>query len=102
MEEMLAKLKARVPDEYDENLLAEVLDSARAIILGRRFPFQEWPEDVEPRYKDLQLRMAVDMYNRIGAEGQVSHSENGISRGWGEEWVSAELLREIVPYAGVL
>ncbi len=98
----LERLKKRIPDEPDDGVLEDVLESAKNIILGHRYPFDEWPEDVEPRYQDLQIRIAVDMYNRIGAEGQIAHSENGISRSWGEEWVSGQLLREIVPYAGVL
>lgn len=99
----LERLKKRIsPEEPDDGVLEDVLESAKKIILSRRYPFQEWPEDVEPRYQDLQIRIAVDMYNRIGAEGQIAHSENGISRSWGEEWVSGQLLREIVPYAGVL
>ena len=99
----LEKLQRRIPEEPDESVLEDVLESAKNIILSHRFPFnKEWPEDVELRYQDLQIRIAVDMYNRIGAEGQVSHAENSISRSWGEEWVSGQLLREIVPYAGVL
>lgn len=58
--------------------------------------------ELESRYLDLQLRCALDLYNRIGAEGQVSHSENGISRVWGAEWISQELLNEVVPLVGVV
>lgn len=57
---------------------------------------------LEARYLDLQYRCAIDLYNRTGAEGQVSHSENGISRGWGAEWISQELLNEVVPMCGVI
>lgn len=57
---------------------------------------------LEDRYLDLQYRCAIDLYNRTGAEGQVSHSENGISRVWGAEWISKELLNEVVPMCGVI
>ena len=57
---------------------------------------------LEARYLDLQYRCAIDLYNRAGAEGQVSHSENGISRSWGAEWISQELLNEVVPLVGVV
>lgn len=111
----LERLKRRIPDEPDDGILEEMLESAKNVILTRRFPYGDWPtifvEDengkpeevtvVEPRYQDLQIRIAEDMYNRIGASGQLSHSENGISRSWGSEWVSEELLQEIVPYVGV-
>lgn len=57
---------------------------------------------LDSRYLDLQYRCALDLYNRIGAEGQTSHSENGISRVWGAEWISQELLNEVVPMVGVI
>lgn len=112
----LERLKRRIPEEPNDGILEEMLESAKNIILNLRFPYGEWPtkfienevgqlEEVtvlEPRYKDLQIRVAEDMYNRIGASGQLSHSENGISRSWGSEWVSSDLLQEIVPVVGVL
>lgn len=111
---LLERLQKRT-DEPDEAVLEDMLESAKSIILGLRFPYGDWPtifvegergkpEEVtvvEPRYLDLQIRIAEDMYNRIGASGQLSHSENGISRSWGSEWVSEELLQEITPYVGV-
>lgn len=103
-------------DEPDEAILADMLESAKSIILFRRFPYGDWPTKkvtdddgneteetyIEPQYQDLQLRVAEDLYNRVGASGQLSHSENGISRSWGSEWVSDQLLQEITPYVGVL
>ena len=98
----LERLKRRVPEEPDDELLEEMLESAKNIILDTHFPYGNWPEDVEDRYKGLQIDIAEDLYNRIGASGQLSHSENGISRSWGAEWVSEQLLRRIVPIAGVI
>lgn len=98
----LERLKRRIPEEPDDGVLEEMLESAKDIILGLRYPFEEWPEDVEPRYMSLQIDMAEDLYNRIGASGQVGHSENNISRSWGAEWVSDELKRRVIPFAGVL
>lgn len=100
----LERLKIRIPEEPDDAVLVEMLESAKDCIMELRFPFsgQEWPYEVEPRYLSTQIDMAVDMYNRLGAEGQLSHSENGISRAWGAEWISDELKRRIVPYAGVI
>lgn len=57
---------------------------------------------VEPRYQDLQFRIAMDLYNRIGVEGETMHSENGISRHYDSSWISTELLEEVVPYCGVV
>ena len=97
---ILERLKRRT-GETDEQLLSDCLDSARNAILARRFPFQEWPDEVPAQYVDLQLRIAIDLYNKIGAEGQLGHSENGVSRTFESSWISEQLLREVVPVVGV-
>ena len=92
--------------EEDTTLLGDLLDTAKNAILSRRFPFGDWPTDngetyVESRYENLQFRIALDLYNKIGAEGEVRHSENGISREYESSWISQQLLQEVVPFAGV-
>lgn len=99
----LDRLRRRTKDEQtglevDENVLEEMLESAKNIIMSIRFPYGSWPDELENRYLDLQVRIAEDMFNRIGASGQKTHNENGVSRSWGSEWVSEQLLKEIVPY----
>jgi hypothetical protein len=81
-----------------------MLLSAKCIILQRRFPFTEWsPEDeLEGRYHDLQIRIAVELYNKQGAEGETAHSENGVSRSYESASVSESQLSEIIPKAKVL
>lgn len=102
--ELIERLKMRVREpnvEPDEDILEDCLESAKAAIMNRRFPYGDCPEELESRYLDLQFRMALDLYNRVGAEGQLSHSENGVSVTWGAEMISEQLLNEVVPYCGV-
>ena len=98
----LERLKIRIPEEVTDVELADILESAKAVILSRRFPFGEQPTEIEPKYMDLQIRIAVEMYNKIGVEGQTAHSENGVSRSYSSASVSEELLREITPKVGVI
>lgn len=98
----LEHLKIRIPENNSDTELEELLESAKAVILSRRFPFGEQPEEIEKKYYDLQLRIAVEMYNKRGVEGQTSHSENGVSRSYSSANVSEELLMEITPKAGVV
>jgi hypothetical protein len=98
----LERLKVRIPENKNDLELAEFLESAKAIILSRRFPFGEQPEKLEKKYEDLQVRIAVELYNKRGVEGQTSHSENGVSRSYASANVSEDLLREITPKAGVV
>ena len=98
----LERLKIRITENPNDIELGEILESAKAVILSRRYPFGEYPADIEPRYEDLQIRIAVEMYNKRGAEGETAHSENGISRSYSSASVSEELLREITPKVGVV
>lgn len=95
------RLKIRTK-ETDEPLLNELLETAKNVILARRFPFGAQPTELEPRYLDLQVRIALDIYNKQGAEGEKSHTENGVTRTYGAENVSTDLLGEIVPMCGVI
>lgn len=109
----LTRLKIRTKEE-DEELLEDLLESAKNAILSRRFPFGNWPttEDcvcgehveyvLEPQYIDLQLRIAMDMYNKIGAEGETQHIENGIHRNYESAWISKQLLSEVTPFVGAV
>ena len=99
----LERLKSRITEkDVSDTELEDILESAKAVILSRRFPFGEYPAEIEDRYKDLQIRIAVEMFNKQGAEGEIAHSENGVSRTYSSASVSEELLREITPKAGVI
>lgn len=88
--------------EQDDSVLLDCLESAKAAILARRFPFGDWPDELESQYVDLQYRIALDLYNKDGAEGELSHTENGISRGYESSWISEQLLQEVTPIVGSL
>lgn len=108
--DILERLELRLTDENgapDSDILADCVESAKNAILSRRFPMQEWPTDesgntyVEDRYIDLQFRIAMDLYNRIGSEGELTHDENGIKRAYESSWISESLLKEVIPWVGV-
>ncbi len=98
----LERLKIRITEKVDDIELSDILESAKAVIMSRRFPFGEHPEELEKKYNDLQIRIAVEMFNKRGAEGETAHSENGVSRSYSSASVSEELLREITPKVGVV
>ena len=98
----LERLKIRITENVTDAELEDILESAKAVIMSRRFPFGEQPEEIENKYKDLQIRIAVEMYNKRGAEGETAHSENGISRTYASANVSEDLLKEITPKVGVV
>ena len=90
-------------------MLGDLLISAKVAILNRRFPYknltaadcyEDYP--MEEKYYDLQYRIALDLYNKIGAEGELEHNSNGINRTYESSWISSQLLLEVVPkYEGM-
>ena len=98
----LERLKIRITETTNDRELEDILESAKAVIMSRRFPFSDHPDELENKYKDLQIRIAVEMFNKRGAEGETSHSENGISRSYASANVSEDLLKEITPKVGVV
>lgn len=90
----------------EDSLLSDILDSAKSAILSRRYPLSDFPVDtdgntiLESRYFDLQIRIAVCMYNKQGAEGQTAHSENGINRSYESADIPKSLLDEVIPFVG--
>lgn len=105
-ETQLDKLKRRIPEESSESVLNDYLESASNIIQSVRYPYLDWSDTttypLETRYYDLQIRIAVVLYNKIGAEGQTAHSENGIIRTYGASDVPNTMLSEIIPKVKVL
>ncbi len=57
--------------------------------------------EVPEKYVGVQLQLAVRYFNRRGAEGEVSHNENGINRTYGSA-NDEDLLSEVTPYAKVV
>ena len=101
-EEKITRLAVLIsPDTADTELLSVLIETAEGIVLDRRYPFG-YPEGtaVEARYEHIQLQIALELFSKMGAEGQTSHSENGISRSYEAADVSPSLLKRIVPICG--
>jgi len=46
--------------------------------------------------------MCVEVYSRMGAEGEKAHSENAISRTFDGTWISARLIDALPNYVEVI
>ena len=74
IDEILAKVKKKVPEESDETLLIQLIEEAESYILaytGR----SALPEQLISTAGEL----AVVAYNRLGTEGDSGRSEGGES-----------------------
>lgn len=98
-EEKLAALATRIePDTASDAVLTDLLAVSAAMILNRMYPYGYTDtRAVPPRYEQIQIQLAVELFTQRGAEGQSNHSENGTSRSWPEK---NKLLAQIVPHCG--
>lgn len=84
----------KIDNDSEDEILTLFLENAGNIICEIRNTVT-----VEPKYKLTQIKIAIELYNKMGVEGQTSHSENGISRGYENAGISKSLLDEITPFA---
>jgi len=86
--------------DSEDGLLLALLSLAEGKILERLYPYDHSKETMPTRYVGKQIEIAVYLYNKQGAEGQIAHSENGISRTYGSADVPESMLRGIAPFVG--
>lgn len=100
LDKLKRKLKIRgfnVEDFSNEDLYDEIEAAIEAVNDRRHFI----PTDTklfEDKYKEIVVRLCICSIAKMGAEGQISHSENGISRIYsGASEMPNDILGEIVP-----
>ena len=99
-ETLIRKCKARGFEISNDDAVDEIMDAISAVNERRRFVSTE-EELYEDKYSSLIVRLSLCAIAKYGAEGQTSHSENGISRAYdGGSTYPKALLQEIVPLAG--
>lgn len=100
--EKLARLTELIsPDTASDTLLLFLLEQSEGIVLNRRYPFGAPAEATVPKqYEHIQLQIAVELFSKMGAEGQTAHNENGVNRTYEAADISPSLLRRIVPLVG--
>lgn len=89
---------AIAPDTAEDSVLLSEIKTAEEMILNKMYPFG-YPENVviPARYERLQIKLAVELFTQRGAEGQVSHAENGTTRAWPS---ASRILAQVVPHCG--
>lgn len=89
--------------EENAEVISAYLDMAGEAILNYADPYRNGnSEAILERYSSLQVRAAAYYLNKRGAEGQITHSENGIQRQYEAAELPPSLLREITPIAGAV
>lgn len=88
-------------NQSDEVLLAYLFLAGQKVI-RRAYPFKPEITIVPLIYEMNQIEIACYLLNKIGAEGEISHSENGISRTYENASVPESMLKDIIPLVGVV
>lgn len=101
-EEKLAMLKAMTDSSYSDELLSTYLTLAGKKIITKAYPYDSTVTTIPTQYDTLQCEIATYMLNKRGAEGQTSHSENGISRQYERADIPASMLSAVVAHCGVI
>lgn len=89
-------------DGWGDEVLKSYLSIAGQKILNRAYPYDDTVTVVPRRYDYLQCEIAAYLLNKRGAEGEVSHSENGISRTYENADVPESMLKDVIPHCGVI
>lgn len=96
--EMISMLNNMV-EETDEDILSTYLELAEDVCLSHLYPFGDGTETVPDKHAVTQVRIAAYLLNKRGAEGETSHSENGVSVQYEDGDIPPSLLRKLVPMA---
>lgn len=96
------KMVRAMTGETNEETLSAYLAIAGSKVCRKAYPYDPSANIVPDQYAHVQIQIAVYLLNKRGAEGQTTHSENGISRSYESGDVPASLLRDIVPCVTVM
>ncbi len=94
-----------IDEDVYEKVLKNLLDDSKFIALSLKYPFDDTKEELPdlPKYKNWQIRCALELYNMLknGGHDFVSYSENGISWTKDSSIISKQLKSEISSNIGI-
>lgn len=98
----IAILKKMYSGTQTDDVLQVYLDLAGSVIINRAFPFKTDVTEVPAKYEMTQIEVACYLLDKIGAEGETVHKENGINRTYESASVPESMLKNIVPAGGLV
>ena len=100
----VAMLSAIVGGEESEEVLYAYLEMAAQAILNKAYAYDidNKPDDVPEKYQMRQIEISAFLLGKRGAEGEVQHIENGIHRNYQTASIPDDMLREVIPFVGVV
>ena len=100
LEKLKRQLEIREFDisHLDDEILFDEIEHAIEAVNDRRHFISTDQKLFEDKYKGIVIRLVICSFSKMGAEGQLAHSENGVSRTYaGASEFPNDILKEIVP-----
>ena len=98
--EKIAMVKT-ITGETDDAAISAQLFLAAQKICRILYPYDDSITTVPAKYDGLHIDATVYLLNKRGGEGEVTHSENGVSRTYENADLPATMLRQLVPVVGI-
>ena len=103
---LLEKLKRQLQKRdfdistYSDDEIYDEIESAIEAVNERRHFISTDTVLFENKYKNIVIRLCISAFAKMGAEGELAHSEGGVSRTYaGAAEYPNDILKEIVPLA---
>ena len=103
-EEMTAMVSGLLGDSRFDELVPHYLVIAKDAVISHLYPYKgdaSW-KDVPEKHHARTCEIAVFLINKRGAEGEISHSENGVSRSYESAGIPKSYFVGMVPFCGVI
>lgn len=100
-EQKIAMLQSLTGETNSETISA-YLFLAKNELIRKIYPYGDGTEEIPAKYDGLHIQAAEYLLNKRGAEGEVQHSENGLTRTYESGGLPKALLEQIVPICGVI
>lgn len=102
-EEKLTMVKALIGEDESatDALIKAYLNIAKGKMLKRLYPFDSSKTDIPEQYATDQCELAVRLFLKRGAEGEIAHNENSINRTYGSV-DEEDILSRLTPFAKVV
>ena len=98
--EKLNKLMTMLDDDVSTNVANTFLKAAEQAVINLAFPFGDGTEVMPEKYEEVQIEIAAYLISKRGAEGEVTHTEGGVTRTYESADLPLALRTRITPKAG--
>lgn len=98
---LIERIKLMLDYEVSDGTIETYINIANEAILNRLYPYHDITE-LPARYENKCVEIAVYLLNKRGAEGETSHTENGITRMYENANIPKSMLSDITPRVGII